>query len=245
MIKALQIETVRLTEEILRQLSIGEISFLKEYAADNIVTLFPGERCFHKGKEALLRHAASRTGEQRLEQVHLESTFSARAATVISGTFHMHTSETERLLLISAIWYMERKRLQMRHLVISEGNVRLLIPEEDDRMKKPLIVRDVKGLTWTIPSHSILYIKADRNYVEIYRTEGDIIRVRDTISRFRKGLNEDFIILDRSCSINILHVRTVSRNGLILSNGEKIPLTKRAHALLRREIKAYTDTKEL
>ena len=245
MIKALQIETMRITEEILRQLSVGEISFLEEYAADDIVALFPGEKRFCKGKKALLKQAASRGHAERLEQVHLESTFSARATTVISGSFHIRTPEVERLLLVSAIWYMDRKDLRLRHLVVTEGTMRPLIPEEDDRTKKPLIVRDVKGRTWTIPSHAILYIKADRNYVEIYRTDGDVIRVRDTLSRFRSGLNEDFIILDRSCSINILHVRVVHSGGLILSNQEEIPITKRTHALLRRKMRAYTAAREL
>lgn len=79
----------------------------------------------------------------------------------------------------------------------------------------------------------IYYLKKDRKYVNIVHKNGEC-PVRKAIGVVLEELNsKDFLMIDRSCVVNMDHVESVKKYGVSIRNGETLPVSRSKWAYVR------------
>ena len=121
---------------------------------------------------------------------------------------------------VNALHYLLKPLSQMK-----------LIPVLD---KANLFWRDNKKETLLIPSKfgqheislgSIFYINIDSHIAKIH-TDKEIIESRKTAEEFEKLLPSHFMRCYRSIIINLLKAESMRKDSVILSNGDKLPVSR-------------------
>ena len=84
------------------------------------------------------------------------------------------------------------------------------------------------GARLLVSHEDILYIEAQRHYTYILkRGEDEPLKVRFRFTDLRKKLPvELFILCHRSYIVNIMHVRGIRKNELVLSAGQSLPVSR-------------------
>ena len=82
--------------------------------------------------------------------------------------------------------------------------------------------------------HEIQYIEVLHNYVTIHAKED--YRIKTTMSKLEKELDENFLRIGRSFIVNVQYVRKVSKDMAWLENGATVPLVRGAYEKLNRAI---------
>ena len=87
----------------------------------------------------------------------------------------------------------------------------------------------------------ILYFEARSPYSLIYlRGESQAIKLRYRFSDFLQKLPEElFIPCHRSYIVNLMHIRGFKRTELLLSNGERLPISRAYVASLSHAFDSY------
>lgn len=81
------------------------------------------------------------------------------------------------------------------------------------------------GRTVFLPHSQILYIEAQRQYVLIH-TPGETYRMKKSLAGILEELDEYFFQCQRSFCVNLSHVTQINKGGVILKNGEEIPISR-------------------
>ena len=100
-----------------------------------------------------------------------------------------------------------------------------------------VMLRDTEGNVYYTDARQIIYLEADRNYT--------IVHGKTTAARFRVGLSakmevmpDFFLRVHRSFAVNALEVKTMTGSEIVLTNGDKIPVSGRSRARVREELHA-------
>lgn len=90
-----------------------------------------------------------------------------------------------------------------------------------------------------IPYKEIYYLKKEDKYVQIIHKRGES-RVRKTLSQVRDELgSSQFIMIDRSYVVNILHIMSLKNQQILLRDGSMLPVSKPRLLQVKKEILEY------
>ena len=76
-----------------------------------------------------------------------------------------------------------------------------------------------------MPLADITYAEAQNVYVHVH-TLRESFRVRMTLGKFMEQLDETFLKVHRSYVVGLKYIKRVSRTGICLVNGERIPVSR-------------------
>lgn len=112
------------------------------------------------------------------------------------------------------------------------------IVNDDNTFKKENLVFLVNEGYVTDSVDNIIYLKSENNYTHVYRKEGKSLFISKTLKHFQNKLEENqFIRIHNSYLINIYHVKQfVKGDYVIMSNGEKITVSRRKISVLEEKI---------
>ncbi len=79
--------------------------------------------------------------------------------------------------------------------------------------------------TVKVPLADITYAEAQNVYVHVH-TLRESFRVRMTLGKFMEQLDETFLKVHRSYVVGLKYIKRVSRTGICLVNGERIPVSR-------------------
>lgn len=88
------------------------------------------------------------------------------------------------------------------------------------------IVRQV-DVIHVVRQDSILYCKSDKGYSQIHTVDSEKIMVTRTLSYLQKQLNDNFVNISQSYSVNLDYIKKIDkkRKLVILTNGIELPYT--------------------
>lgn len=86
-----------------------------------------------------------------------------------------------------------------------------------------------------VPLKNILYIEAQKQYVEIHTTD-QTYRVKASLSETETELDEFFFKCQRSYVVNLKYVNKIKSDCVILKNGEEIPISRGMAEKIGKEI---------
>ena len=104
--------------------------------------------------------------------------------------------------------------------------------------------------TMFVPLRHILYIEAQKQYVQIYcvrkseaqgseAQDGGIgisYRMKESLSNVEKQVDEYFFKCHRSFLVNLRHVSQIKSNCVVLKNGEEVPISRGMAEQIGKEI---------
>ena len=103
------------------------------------------------------------------------------------------------------------------------------------RENERMIPLELSGSMELVPLREIRYLEVFRNYTTVHA--GREYTVRKTLAEFEKELADArFYRVSRSLLVNLLQIRRVSREEIILKSGEVIPLPRGKYEELNRAI---------
>ncbi len=103
------------------------------------------------------------------------------------------------------------------------------------RENERMIALELSGSMELLPLREIRYLEVFRNYTTVHA--GHDYTVKKTLAEFEKELaDRRFYRVSRSLLVNLLQVRSVSREKIILKSGEAIPLPRGKYEELNRAI---------
>ena len=108
---------------------------------------------------------------------------------------------------------------------------------EQKRLENLAIPLTIDKKTYMIDKKSVIYFKSDRHYISAYTKEGKEKTYRLNINEAYKQLSDDFFIyVHRSYLINCRFIDFFDTKNILLSNGEKISVTRNEEKLKNAQI---------
>lgn len=99
-------------------------------------------------------------------------------------------------------------------------------------MQQAKTINLMTGRTHTdVEIDTIHYIQMKRNYAEIHKDWGEVIRARVTMAELEEALGDDFIKVHRSCLVSVAQIHHVS-DVVVLKSGEKLPYAARQKEMI-------------
>ena len=92
-----------------------------------------------------------------------------------------------------------------------------------------------KGKNYYVPTEEIYYVESRARKLFIHKKD-KTESVYERISRFCFLYEEDFVRCHQSYAVNWGQVAEVSTNGILLKNGEKIPISRQKYREVRSRI---------
>lgn len=86
-----------------------------------------------------------------------------------------------------------------------------------------------------VPLSQILYVEAQRQFVLIH-TFGETYRMKQSLAETIEGLDEYFFRCQRSFCVNLCHVTRIKSGGVLLKNGEEVPIGRGMAEKIGREM---------
>lgn len=108
-------------------------------------------------------------------------------------------------------------------------------PAGQDGMEPMLMLRGDDGGMHYFNPMQVVYIQADRNYVQIHG-ETKTIRVRGSLAETLEKMPPYIVKVHRSYAVNALRVREVRDGQVLLATGESLPVPTRKRAEVRKTI---------
>ncbi len=103
------------------------------------------------------------------------------------------------------------------------------------RENERMIALELSGSMELVPLREIRYLEVFRNYTTVHA--GHEYTVKKTLGEFEKELSDArFYRVSRSLLVNLLQIRRVSREEIVLKSGESIPLPRGKYEELNRAI---------
>lgn len=96
---------------------------------------------------------------------------------------------------------------------------------------KNLVVR-IKGTDVTIPENAISFMESERHTVHIHTTKGDY-RVYEKLSEVADRLSDRFVTCHKSYCINLDYIQNLNADSVVLSTGDRIPVSRAAKSKTR------------
>ena len=99
-------------------------------------------------------------------------------------------------------------------------------------MQQTKTINLMTGRTHTdVEVDTIHYIQMKRNYAEIHKDWGEVIRARVTMAELEEELGDDFIKVHRSCLVSVAHIHHIS-DVIVLKSGERLTYAERQKELI-------------
>lgn len=86
-----------------------------------------------------------------------------------------------------------------------------------------------------VPLSRILYVEAQKQYVLIHTLE-ETYRMKKSLAKTEEELDEYFLQVHRSFCVNLRHVVQIKSSGVVLKNGEEIPISRGMAETIGREM---------
>lgn len=86
-----------------------------------------------------------------------------------------------------------------------------------------------------VPLSQILYVEAQRQYVLIH-TFQEVYRMKKSLAETAELLDEYFFRCQRSFCVNLRHVAQIKNGGVLLKNGEEVPIGRGMAEKLGKEM---------
>lgn len=90
----------------------------------------------------------------------------------------------------------------------------------------------MKEKTYFLKLDELIYFKTDKHYIRAYSLSGTVASYRCAIKEVYEQLkNADFIFIHRSYLVNCRHIKYFDTRTLIMTNDEKIAVTRDSERL--------------
>lgn len=110
--------------------------------------------------------------------------------------------------------------------------------EAIDRTVRRQIVLKRGDRLVSVPLSHIMYVTREGKNA-VFHTAEDTERVRTTLSQVLADLDDAFILLDRGIIVNLAMISAIQGNEAVLTNGERLPISRRRSGEVRRRLTAY------
>lgn len=92
----------------------------------------------------------------------------------------------------------------------------------------------------SVPCQDILYLHAENKYTIFYTTDGNSISSRVSLTTWKDKLKEfGFCPISRNTIINLKHYKRTYQKNAILTNGIKLPISRRCLQPLENDFNSY------
>lgn len=102
---------------------------------------------------------------------------------------------------------------------------RLLTQLQSSSQTRYLLV-EANGQHFKFPLQTIIYLEAAKHQTELTLIDRQFI-VNRNLSHMQADLDERFVQTHRSYIVNLAHVDQLTKQQLLMSNGEKVPISRR------------------
>lgn len=127
-----------------------------------------------------------------------------------------------------------------------------LIKPVDGEKLCPVLEKAAENLAWRqrsvlistqegeikIPLADILYVEAEKVYVEIHTMQGSY-RTRMTLARFETMLDDTFFKVHRSYLAGLRYIKKITRTDITMTNGEVIPVSRGLYDEVHKALMKY------
>lgn len=114
----------------------------------------------------------------------------------------------------------------------------ILIPQIEEMDKRSYIFKNNEGIE-KILYRDIFYIQKEGKYIRIHHRNGES-KIRKTLQEIYDELNsEEFLYIDKSCMVNILHVMQCERNGVRIRNDIVLPISRPRYRTVETKVMDY------
>lgn len=141
--------------------------------------------------------------------------------------------------LVKALERSERERMELSsQLTARDEQERKRAEQAESRLgpKRPVAI-STASKTMTFPADEVLYVESINRSRVIHLADGSSTSVGIPLAQVAEKLpKETFLYCHRSFVVNIDHVRSVSREGLLLDSGQKLPIGRSHYAELREAV---------
>jgi len=86
-----------------------------------------------------------------------------------------------------------------------------------------------------VPLRQIMYIEAQKQYVQIYTADTDY-RMKESLSNVEKQVDEYILKCHRSFLVNLRYVAQIKSNCVVLKNGVEVPISRGIAEQIGKEI---------
>lgn len=166
-----------------------------------------------------------------LLQAQQRSTFVWELIDGVPKIKHMHISNplgelkvVEGASFVSHLGKMSKKYLTQKIKCIRE--------------KKKISITDLEGVTRFVALSEILYAMAQKKYIVLYTTEGEIIG-RMEMKEFVEKSGTDFLQVHRSYVINKNYVAEIEAYMITMTNGDEIPVPVKKYTWVLEKLESY------
>lgn len=104
--------------------------------------------------------------------------------------------------------------------------------------RRRTVVLELDGALEQIPVDEILYLEALSHTVMLY-TNRKSYTLRQPMRQLETDLGEGFFRCHRSYLVSLRHVRRITRDTVLLENGQALPLSRKRHEAANRALMAY------
>ena len=103
------------------------------------------------------------------------------------------------------------------------------------------IIVECNQSVYRLPTNSILYIESKAHYLYIHTTTSNTeLITRQRLPEFLETLPNNILVrCHRSFAVNIFHIYCISRNSIVLSNGESLPISDKYWKTIHGEFKSF------
>lgn len=261
MVKKLAQQAMDLTRKILESYWAGNMELLAEHMHPDILWIGSMDSEYIRGAEEMRKRLEENQQAMppcHLEQQEYEVASNVGGTCVVAGRYTGYTDPGAEIMLsekqrVTFVWVHEKEKLWIRHIHLSNT---LHIQEEDERFPtkagedtyrylqrvladrdggEQLRIKDCMGVMRILDYSDICFIRADHNYC-LVRSMGyeEEIRVRKNISGFAKELPEKFVMVSRSCCVNMDYAQSLDGRSLRLLEGTEISIPEKRLADIKK-----------
>lgn len=254
---------VRLTQECWQRYWQLDVDFMLGHCDENVTWIGAEQDEFIRGLDNLKGNFSDLL--QHLRTCHLLNqeffvTQSGRSTCTVIGRYFVTTDETNDYFLqvqqrCSFVWESKNGTYKIMHIHVSNpiGELKIAKGERfvntigymanqylEENFKKrffgkQLSVIDVYGALRLVYLSEIMYVKAQKNDLIIFLTNGQM-QVKMSISEFMKTAGPDFLQIHRSYAINADFLAKMERYEVTMKNGEKLPIPAKKYNDVRDEM---------
>lgn len=99
--------------------------------------------------------------------------------------------------------------------------------EKNRNKHQEILVRTASGGELLININNINYCESDDHYINLYISNGTVVRSRMTQKELSDVLGENFLTISRGLIVSIDHIRQLNRKSCILNDGREILLSRK------------------
>ena len=248
--KQLSADAVRLTQDCLAHFWQGDVDYVLDYFAEDVIWIGARQEEFQIGFEAAA--ADLRKAGKSIQTCHLvDAEFltvacGAKQCTVV-GRYLVTTDSAESFLQAQQrctfVWSKTDQGYKIRHLHISNPMGELKLAENEDfpntvgRMAHSYMMNYYRNLHQAtiltamgdsgslhfLNLSDVLFITASGKYATVHTVHGNV-PVKSSIGELAVQAKDKLLPIHRSHLVNPFYISSVQRYTVIMTNGEQLPI---------------------